>query len=197
MINRRRCYQRGQAFVEAAISLPLLVLITFGVFDIGSMVDAQTIDRGEVRAGLTEALASADYANNPIGDAIRNESNNIGIANNLATWGPGFGGRADDCSVGNPCGDPQACATNPLSSWWTYSATVSACYSVASATYTAATGTCGSPSWGMTSRPAVGAGDCLFVKVVLAVKPVTPVLSALTTNGAFYISDTETGVQLY
>jgi hypothetical protein len=196
--------QRGQALAEAAISLPLLVLVSFGVFDLGTMVDTQTIVKGEVRAGLTEAVASSNYTNNPIGTAILDASNNIGISDNLATWGPGFPGGVtsgcstncdDDCSVsGTPCGDPNGCDTG--SSWWSASSTVSACFSVASAT-SPSPGQCDPPGWGMSSRPAVGADDCLFVKVAVLVKPETPGVSFLATNGSFYISYTQTGVQLY
>jgi hypothetical protein len=203
--SHRRRRQRGQALAEAAISLPLLVLVSFGVFDLGTMVDTQTIVKGEVRAGLTEAVASADYTNNPIGTAILDAANNIGVADNLATWGPGFPGGVtsgcstncdDDCSVsGIPCGDPNGCDTS--SSWWSASSTVSACFSVGSATNHPATTGCDPPGWGMASRPVAGMGDCLFVTVVVMVKPETPGVSFLATNGGFYISYTETGVQLY
>jgi len=192
--NHRHHHQRGQALVEAVISLPLLILVAFGVFDIGTMVDTQTIVRGEARAGLTEALASANYVNNPIGTAIRSETNNIGVADNV--WGNGNAGGAYDCGVASTnCGDPGGCAVGD--SWW--SATVSACFSVGSI-HPSTPGACGTTpsSWGIPPpRPAIGAGDCLFVKVVVAVKPATPVVNVLTTNGVFYISDTETGVQLY
>ena len=59
---RRRCVgRRGAALVEAAIALPLLFLILFGIIDFGSLFN----DYLSVRQGTREAARQAAVATNP------------------------------------------------------------------------------------------------------------------------------------
>lgn len=56
----RRSRTRGAALVEATLVLPLLVLLVFGVVELGLLIDTATVTSNAARNGAR--LASANYA---------------------------------------------------------------------------------------------------------------------------------------
>ncbi len=194
----RRHHPRGQALVEAALGLPIIVTLAFVTFDLGRIVADQGIVINEVNVGITKAVASQ---NGDVGTVIRNESNSAIVT--ATQWGNGNSGSANDCQGTHPCGDNNT--NNPCASgsaWWT--AGVTGCYSVGTCTITTgAISTCGSYAWGLTSstgaspRPVAGAGNSIAVRVVLRFPVVTPFLTRLQPSGYVYVTKTIIGRQVY
>jgi hypothetical protein len=71
--NRRRggrCRTRGAALIEAALVLPVLFILVFGIIEIGMLVDTATVTSNASRNGAR--LASANY-----GDAGASERDDV------------------------------------------------------------------------------------------------------------------------
>jgi Flp pilus assembly protein TadG len=194
-ICRRRRGNSGQAVTEFAVVVPFLLLLAIGVFDLGHFVSDQAIATGEAAAGITVAIQSQ---NSDVGIPIRAETGGIDVANDAATWGPGFTGGADDCTGVKPCGDPSACVSG--SAYWTSG--VVACYSVGYCHINNALSppTCdvGVGNWGATSstRPAPGAGDEIVVRVALKFTPASAYISSVA-GASLYVTRTVVSQQTY
>src|ERR1700716_4186150 len=102
---RRR---RGQALVELAMILPLLVLLMLGSADLGRAYYLKLEMSGASRAGMRMAVLGAGT---DIGNAVRAEPNSA-IPNSTAAWGSEGPGGGNDCKPGttHACGDTAGCA---------------------------------------------------------------------------------------
>ncbi len=186
---------RGQSLVEFALTLPLVLLLVFGVTDLARAFYYSIETSGAARAGVREAVIGETV---DIGDAIRSEPNSA-IANTVGVWGDtGPGGANGDCSsaIGSQrCGDPNGC---PASA---FPGSRLACFAVRSCTLSGGDqGTCTSyGAWG--SRPTVSAPGVRAIQVVVVYQfsPTTPLVAQLpgTVNGSFLLTQTGTGDELY
>lgn len=189
--SRRR---GGQALVEAALALPVLLTLALGTFDLGHIVADRTVVTAEANAGATQAVTSQT---SDVGTAIRNASTTLASA---TQWGNGNSGSADDCataSPAHPCGDTGQCASG--SAWWNTAGTVG-CFSLGHCTLvTGATSTCTPAAWGdlQSARPTAGGTTQLVVRVVIRFTPVTPFVKNLQPTGKLYVSDTLVSQQTY
>ena len=64
---RQRCRQSGQSFVEFAIVLPLLILLLFGVIEIGRYAYMGILVGNAARAGVAYGAQTHITAGDPIG----------------------------------------------------------------------------------------------------------------------------------
>lgn len=62
LVNRRRRRQRGAVAVEAAIILPVLILLVFGIMDFGWMINRDTMVNNASREGAREGALNPDEA---------------------------------------------------------------------------------------------------------------------------------------
>src|ERR671923_367716 len=62
LVRRRRCTSPGQALVEFALIIPLLILVVAGLFDIGRAVYAFNALSNAAREALREAVVHQDDA---------------------------------------------------------------------------------------------------------------------------------------
>lgn len=187
---------RGQSLVELALTLPLLLLVVFGVTDLARAFYYSIEISGSTRAGVREAIISEIT---DIGDAIRSEPNTA-IANTAAVWGDtGPAGANADCTsaVGSQhCGDPNGC---PASA---FSGTRVACFAIRSCTLSGPgdQGTCTAyGAWG--SRPTASSPSARAIQVLVVYKfvPVTPVVAQLlpTVNGFLRLTEEAIAAELY
>lgn len=192
---RFRREDHGQSLVEIALTLPVLLLLVFGVTDFARVFYYAIEISGSARAGVREAIINEST---DIGDAIRSEPNSA-IANTTAVWGDtGPGGANADCTSGvgaQRCGDPNGC---PASA---FTGSRLACFAIRACTLTGVDqGTCSSyGAWG--SRPTISASGVRAIEVVVVYKfaPVTPLATQFlpTTNGFFRLTQTAVGDELY
>jgi Flp pilus assembly protein TadG len=182
----------GQALVEFAITIPVLVMLMLGGADLarGFYYDLQV--SGASRAGMRLGVQGTST---DLGDAIRSEPNSA-ISNDTTTWGnTGPGGANADCTSGSQkCGDTVGCVPS------VFTGARTACFAVRTCTLT--NGVCTSyGAW--QSRPLVnsdagGTNQALVVRTVYKLTPATPFISNFSTfGGSFYIIAETTGLELY
>ena len=73
--NSRPAIRRGAACVEAAVVLPLLVLLTFGFIEIGYYVNCQHVLQDAVRQGARAAVR-LENSNDEVQNSVLNALNN-------------------------------------------------------------------------------------------------------------------------
>jgi Flp pilus assembly protein TadG len=78
MSRRQRSQRRGVAAVEAAIVLPILVVLLLGVWEAGRMIQAQLMLDNAVREGARQA-ASGQVTNAQVQQTVTNYLNNAGL----------------------------------------------------------------------------------------------------------------------
>jgi hypothetical protein len=190
MSSRRNRHSRGQALVEFAITVPVLLFFVMITVDVGRAY-WQSIDAsGAARAGARMGIISDT---SDIGDAVREEPNS-GIPNTTTAWGnEGPGQPYGVCTSNNvTCGDPSGCVSS------TFSGTQIACFAIRVCNQTGGgdLGTCSSyGTWGI--RPDPGGGHALEVLVVIKFSAATPALTQLVPSGNLYLSQSVIAEQVY
>jgi len=179
---------RGQALVEMALAVPILLYLLLGGADLGRAFYFSVEMAGASRVGMR---AGALNIGTDLGATLRSEPNSA-IPNNTATWGDtGPGGLNADCSsASQKCGDPSGCATS------VFTGTRAACFAVRTCTMSG--GNCAAPFGTWQSRP--GASSELGLDVIAVYKfiPVTPFVSQLAgAAGAFFLRSETFGLELY
>jgi len=190
--RRRRNGSSGQALVEFALLVPVIMAFVLLTVDVGRAY-YQTIDAaGAARAGSRMGIISDT---SDIGTAVRDEPN-TGIPNTLVAWGnTGPGTAQGTCtSATGVCGDPNGCAPS------SFTGAQFACFAVRACTLTSGgdSGTCSSyGGWGL--RPQDGGGaHGLQTVVVIKFQPITPALGLLIGSGnLLYLKQTATADELY
>jgi hypothetical protein len=190
MIGRRRA-SRGQALVEFAITVPVLLFFVLLTVDVGRAY-WQSIDAaGAARAGARMAIISDT---SDIGDAVREEPNS-GIPNTTAAWGnEGPGQPYGVCTSNNvTCGDPSGCVAS------SFSGAQIACFAVRVCNQAGGNdlGTCTTyGSWG--ARPDPGTGHAIEILVVIKFSAATPALAQLVgPGGNLYLSQNSIAEEVY
>lgn len=185
--------QRGQAVVELALIIPLLVLLMLGAADLARAFYLSIEITGASRAGVRNGVL--DTATD-IGAATRAEPNSA-ILNDIPTWGDtGPGGVNADCtSPAQKCGDPGGCPPA------VFTGTRIACFAIRPCTLTngicPADGT-GYGAWG--ARPAQASAQGLVVRVVYKLIPATPMIAQFASaanNNIFYLTAETEALELY
>jgi len=183
---------RGQALVEFAIIIPLLVLLMLGGADLARAFYFDLQASGASRAGMRLGIQGTS---GDIGDAIRSEPNSA-IINNSTTWGDtGPGGANADCTSGTQhCGDSTGCVASA------FTGSRTACFAIRTCTLT--NGVCTSyGAW--QSRPAAGSdaggtNQALVVRVIYKLTPATPAIGQFAgPGGVFYLFVETIGLELY
>ncbi|HYM50099.1 MAG TPA: TadE family protein [Candidatus Limnocylindrales bacterium] len=183
--------RRGQALVEMALILPVLVLLMLGAADLGRAYYIKLEMSGASRAGMRMGVLGTGV---DIGNAVRAEPNSA-IPNTTAAWGANGPGGLNDCDPTqstHKCGDQAGCA--PGANWTTGQV---ACFAVRTCIVWT-NGTCSSVStWG--TRPAAAADQGVEVLTVYRFQAATPIIAAFAPNpgGIFYLSADTVGLQLY
>jgi len=175
----------GQALVELALVLPLLMVLLGGVWDIGHSIslriEASRAARAGMRAGLRDGWAD-------IGSAVRKEPGSS-LANTLGDWGSaGPLGPDAVCTAAAPsCGDPAGCSTT--SPFWATPGQSGgplprACFAVRwCAQYVS--GQCEPGQWstdldgGAWGRSRPLSGQIIDIRVVYRYSPAVPLLGSL------------------
>lgn len=166
--------------------VPFLVLVSMGVYDLGSWVAESGALRGQARAGVR---AGAKAVNEDIGQAIRDEGASA-IPNTQTVWGNEYAGgsQATCSSASSACGDLQGCSAS--STFWTTPGAVGlpdpvACFAITHCTLGGGTSpTCPLGSW-QTRPSGTTAGDLLVVVVSYRFTPFTPALSSVTGSTVY------------
>jgi len=178
--------RRGQALVEMATVIPLLILLMLGAADLGRAFHRSITMTGASRVGMRVGVL--DTATD-IGAAIRGEP---AIANTTANWGATGPGGLNDCDPTQPahtCGDLNGCAPTSFLGGQV------ACFAVQACTLSGSACTNTLPNWG--SRPASGSSMGLQVHVVYRFVPVTPLIGFFTSGGVIYLTSDVFGLQQY
>lgn len=190
MSSRHRS-SRGQALVEFAITVPVLLFFVLLTVDVGRAY-WQSIDAsGAARAGARMAIISDT---SDIGDAIREEPNS-GIPNTVAAWGNEGPGQAYGVCVSNSvtCGDPSGCIAS------TFSGSQFACFAIRVCNQAGGgdLGLCSSyGSYGV--RPDPGSGHAIQITVVIKFSAATPALAQLVgPGGNLYLTQSSTAEEVY
>jgi Flp pilus assembly protein TadG len=202
--------QRGQAFIELALVVPMLVLLALGTVDLG-----RAFYLNLPVAGMASVGAQVGAASNvgDIGTSIRLESN--AVPNTSAAWGSDLftGGANAGCTVvpnvttqAQSCGDPYGCPTSGTHNAFASAARV-ACYAVGMCTVESSShnGQCTSAiTW--QARPPASAtvtspytNGALLVKVVYVFTPTTPLIQGFfrNTGNLLYMSQTSVITEEY
>ena len=196
MMKKQRT-RGGQALIETALVLPVLILLMLGSADLGRAFYLKLEMSGASRAGMRMAVLGQTV---DLGDAVRAEPNSA-IPNSYAAWGlmaaTTAGGTNGDCSSAaatQRCGDPSGCDRGSATAWSV--AGQQACFAVRTC-LSWLNGICsGYSAWGQ--RPAAGVDQPIQVRTVYRFVPATPIIAAFTGgNGAFYLVAETTGLQLY
>lgn len=179
---------RGQALVEAAFMMPILVLLLLGAADLARAFYFNIEIAGAGRAGMRTGVQGVGQ---DIGIAIRSESNNA-IPDNATTWGTvAQGGVNGDCSsAAQKCGDPSGCVPS------SFAAGQLACFAIRTCTISGSG--CGAPFglWG--SRPDSSTDLALQVHVVYLFAPLTPLVGTLAgPTGVLYLAVDSYGLEMY
>ncbi|HEV3097668.1 MAG TPA: TadE family protein [Candidatus Dormibacteraeota bacterium] len=183
--------KRGQALVEMALILPLLMFILLGAADLGRAYYIKLEMAGASRAGMRMGVLGAGV---DIGNAVRAEPNSA-IPNSTAAWGNQGPGGANDCDPTKPahsCGDLSGCA--PGNNWI---AGQYACFAVRTC-ITWSGGACSSVgAWG--SRPAASLDQAVEVLTVYKFQAATPFIAVFAPypGGTFYLNGDTVGLELY
>lgn len=184
-----RARARGQAVIELAIVMPLLLLIGLGSVDLGRVLSDSTVATGQVGAGLRSGARSSSA---DIGSVVRSAAAPE-IANSAANWGAAAAGGSDDgCASGATCGDPQGCASG--STFWSAGSgsPPKACFAVGTCTAAGTPAQCTPVAWN--SRPAGGSADILILRVVLHVTTWTPAVAQIAGGALTVVHDGYTAV---
>ena len=195
MTRRRRRGRRGQAIVEAALVVPMLVVITLGCTDMAQAYRFATDVAGASRAGMRVGIMS-DATD--IGDAIRAEPNSV-VSNTVASWGNDGYQQADDgcTTTSTPCGDPGGCSAT--SAFWTSPPAGQpdpiACFAVRSCVLNSSQQCTTFGAWGSRPDPSKNCG--LDVVVAYRFVPVTPAVARFTPGGTYFLSAATEGLALY
>jgi len=190
-VTDRHRRSSGQALVEFAIIVPVLLLFVLLTVDVGRAY-WQSIDAaGAARAGARMGIISDT---SDIGSALRAEPNS-GIPDTVAAWGnvgPGMANGTCTTASGT-CGDPGGCAPS------SFSGTQSVCFAVRTCNLSSAgdLGTCTSYGpWGQ--RPTPGGGHGIQVTVVIKFIAASPALAQIIgPGGNLYLKQTSTAEELY
>jgi len=205
-MRTRRRGSRGQAVLELAVALPLLVLVALGATDLSRGYYMNEEVTGAARAGMRAGIQTDTI---DIGDAIRAEPNTA-IPNTVAAWGNDGAGQPDaSCGAASgSCGDPNGCSA--ASSWV---AGQLACFAVRSCRLTNTSGStfvCAPGSfsaWQVRPQPCSPApcgsggqgpnGNALDVVVVYRFRPSSLEVASLGTGGTMYLKAEVQGLELY
>ena len=180
---RRHAMRGGQNVVEVALILPLLLLLAFGVFDLGRAFGLGITTVGSARSGLREGIQNTT---NDTGLFIRGD---FGSNTNWGSEeGPPFGGPAavfahcptPNVAAGESCGDPNGCP--PAS----FAPTQDSCFAIGSCTLVGATCNPASITWNM---PVPKKGDVLVVRVVSRLQLITGLVAAVTGRNIYIAHD--------
>jgi hypothetical protein len=206
--GRRR--QRGQAFIEMALAVPMLAMLALGTVDLGRAFYLNLPVAGMASFG---AQVGANSSTGDIGTSIRNESN--AVPNTSTAWGSDLftGGTNAACATtpnlstqAQSCGDPYGCPTSGTHNAFTSASRV-ACYAVGMCTVESSShnGLCtGAVTW--QARPPAAAtvtspytNGALVVKVVYVFSPVTPLIKGFfsSTSNLLYLSQTSVITEEY
>jgi Flp pilus assembly protein TadG len=195
-MTARRRRTGGQALVELALIMPVLVLLMLGATDLGRAFYLSIEISGASRSGMRQGVINGST---DLGNSTRSEPNSA-IANNTATWGDTGPSGLNDCDTTQPshkCGDPTGCTAAVFTSV----PGRLTCFAVRTCSSTGGVITC--PAGGWQTRPvaasdAGGTNQVLDVRVVYKFVPATPMIAAFTGNGtAFYLTVDEYGLELY
>jgi len=193
MARRRRT--GGQALVELALIMPVLVLLMLGATDLGRAFYLSIEISGASRSGMRQGVINGST---DIGNAARSEPNSA-IANDTVTWGDTGPGGLNDCNPGMPghlCGDPTGCRPPVFNTPGRL-----ICFAVRTCSLTAGNVAC--PLAGWQTRPAkgsdgTGSNQVLDVRVAYKFSPATPMIANFTVDGqAFYLVVDEYGLEQY
>jgi Flp pilus assembly protein TadG len=195
-MTARRRRTGGQALVELALIMPVLVLLMLGATDLGRAFYLSIEISGASRSGMRQGVINGST---DLGNSTRSEPNSA-IANNTATWGDTGPGGLNDCDTtqaSHKCGDPTGCTAAVFTS----TPGRLTCFAVRTCSSSAGVITC--PAGGWQTRPAAasdagGTNQVLDVRVVYKFVPATPMIAAFAGNGsAFYLTVDEYGLELY
>ncbi len=178
--------RRGQALVEMAMVVPLLVLLMLGAADLGRAFHRSLSLGGAGRIGMR--VGTIDTSTD-IGAAIRGEP---AISNDVATWGATGPGGVNDCDPmqsTHTCGDPNGCVAS------SFVGSQVACFAVQTCTLSGSACTASVPIWG--SRPASGSGQGLQVRLVYKFTFLTPLIGAFFSGPVLYLTTDTYGIELY
>jgi len=187
----RRSSSRGQALVEFAVTVPVMMLFVLLTVDVGRAYWESIDAAGATRAGARMAIISDT---SDIGSAVRDEPNS-GIPNTVAAWGATGPGQAQGTCVNanQTCGDPSGC---PPSAFF---GSRIACFAVRTCSLSGGgdLGTCLSyGAWGQ--RPEPGGGHGLQVRVVIKFSAVTPALAQIVgPGGSIYLTQNAIAEEVY
>jgi hypothetical protein len=196
-VKRRNRGLRGQALVESALVLPILVAVVLGAADLSRAFITDIRGTAAARAGLRTGISSASA---DVGDSVRSEVSPL-VPDTNAVWGAEGPTGARSCAIGSAsCGDLQGCPTAAFAPGQT------ACFAVGTCALNAAQQCAGATSWNTRPggwnhaiSPAGAPTTGLRVRVVFIFTPATPFIGAFvkTTGGRFYLTSTVTGLPLY
>jgi len=187
----RRSSSRGQALVEFAVTVPVMMLFVLLTVDVGRAYWESIDAAGAARAGARMGIISDT---SDIGSALRDEPNS-GIPNTVTAWGATGPGQAQGTctSAGQTCGDPSGCPPS------VFSGTRIACFAVRTCTLSGGgdLGTCVAfGQWGL--RPEPGAGHGLQVRVVIKFAAVTPALAQIVgPSGILFLNQSTIAEEVY
>ena len=119
----------GQATLELAVMLPILVVLSLGAADLGRIVSSAGVAAEQVRVGLRYG---SEGIVRDIGAQIRKEAGNA-YPDTTAVWGldsaTGADGALCGSATGEQCGDPNACVSSS-DFWSAANGSPSACFAV-------------------------------------------------------------------
>ena len=210
MSRQARRRQRGQAFIELALTIPVLVALALGTVDLGRAFYANLPVAGMASVG---AQVGAGSNVNDIGTSIRVESN--AVPNTSTAWGSDLyaGGTNAACATtpnlttqAQSCGDPYGCQTSGTHNAFTSASRV-ACYAVGMCTVESSNhnGQCTSAVTWQARPPAAATvtspytNGALVVKVVYVFTPFTPLVKGFvaSTGNILYLSQTSVITEEY
>lgn len=192
--RRRRRGGRGQSLVEAALVLPVIVLVALGGTDLAQAYRYSSDVAGASRAGMRIGI-QGDTTD--IGDSVRSEPNSV-VADTDAVWGatgPGGANTSANCNGTGTgtCGDANGCPAS------VFTGTRVACFAIHSCVLdTSMRCTTGYSSWGLRPEPNQTYGKGLEVVVVYKFTPSTPAIGQLAgAGGSYYLTGKNLGLELY
>jgi TadE-like protein len=194
---RIRRQRRGQALVETAVILPILLVLAIATFDLTNAYRADLTGAAAGRSGIREAiiqptLPAPDAIN--IGNYIRgnfDKKTNWGLEG--AAWPPGppyklYANCPDGTGpAGANCGEPHGCAK-------AFMVGQDACFAVGTCTPNVSYNGCSSATnW---SKCVPGSGEIIVVRVASWFKPASPIDIAVLGSNLQLVHD-QYGVDIY
>jgi hypothetical protein len=186
----RRRPQRGQALVETAMVMPIILLILLGASDLSRAFIRNIQLTAASRAGMRTAL---NFGNADLGRAVRNELDPL-VTNDDVTWGDTGPTGARSCVNRSACGDPQGCPPSAFTGGRL------ACFAVRPCNIS---GTLASPTFQQCTSPSpwggvAASGQAIEVRVVYAFAPATPMIAQWGgPGGRFYLGASTIGAVLF